>query len=496
MANTIYYPNGNTSSPSGTPASNNTSTSYLNLLTNMLQTGLSVSNGDGAYCCPECTEGETKVYFLAGIPKAVQILTDLGYKQGDTLNCCLNISSSISTPAYQYFNDQFTYQCCPNNFSSCVNELTSKLGAACCNELQQIGIVEYGTLELTEGSPFCSILTNLLKVSPALSPGEICDIYKEILNTGIIIKCDGCNMTIEKGPDFGACFCYKITVPEGLGPYSATVNCQGIPVTHSNLTFGDYYYCSEIDPTVSSGVTFVKQADCALVPCTTPPPPCTCYEFVVQGLPAHPIPVQLSCNGVLTVENIGAGIHRFCSDSYPIVSGEVQINALGSCDSQPCVSPPPPQCACYTVNNSTLETCSYSYTDCNTNTVVLATIAAGHTDYFCAVVDSVGETCPIGNLIISELLNDCQSCTPPLPAPCTCYFVELEDPQNPGLAPVCSFDFINCEGVADSTSIFVSGHICSQTIPVALCRGLTINISVISDGDCNNPLVGCPPLPA
>lgn len=496
MANTIYYPNGNTSSTGGSPASNNTSTSFLNLLTNMLQTGLTISNGDGSYCCPTCEEGTQKVYFLASIPKAIQILNNLGYKTGDTLNCCLNISSVTSTPAYQYFNSLFTYQCCPNNFSSCVNELTSKLGASCCNDLQQLGIVEYGTLELTEESPFCSILNNLLKVTPALTHSELCAIYKEILETGFIIKCDGCNMTIEKAPDFPPCFCYKVTVPEGPSTtYSVSVSCEGIPVTYSNLTLGEYYYCSSIDPVVSPGITFEKLSDCALVPCTTPPPPCTCYEFVIQAPQAEPIPVTLSCQGQITVEYLNQGIHRFCSDSYPIVSPEVTINVLTDCESEPCVSPPPPNCGCYTVYNPNEEVCSFEYVDCNTNTILFQNIEADHTSYVCALAGSVVGTCPgEGALIINQIANDCLTCTPPPPLPCVCYEIHLTDPNFEGTAPTCSFEYTDCEGNLASTSIFVTGYICSQTIPVAICRGITVSITQVLLGDCNNPLVGCPPV--
>lgn len=495
MGNTIYYPNGNTSSTSGTPVSNNTSTSYVNLLINMLQTGLSISNGDGAYCCPECTEGETKIYFLASIPKAIQILNGLGYQQGDSLNCCLNISSSTSTPAFQYLNSLFKYQCCPNNFNECVNELTSKLGAACCNELQQIGIVEYGTLELTTTSPFCTILTNLLKVAPALSPKEICDVYKEILNTGIIFKCDGCNITIEKGPDFGTCYCYKVTVPIGITG-SVTSTCQGIPVIHSNLTTGDYYYCSELMPSASNpSITFEQLADCALVPCTSPPPPCICYEFTVLAPQPADIPVQLSCNGELTIELINQGVYRFCSDSYPIVSPEVQVTTLNDCESGPCISPPPPACGCYIVYNPTAETCSVEYTDCNANLNVLTTLAAGNTIYVCAIVNTVVGNCPTGSLVITQQPNNgCDLCVPPPPAPCVCYYIELSDPNNQGLAPTCIIDHTDCTGNPVSTSVFNTGYICSQTIPINTCKGINMNITVITLGDCNNSAVGCPPM--
>lgn len=498
MANTVYYPNGNTSSVGGNPASNNTSTSFLNLLINMLQTGLTISNGDGSYCCPECLEGTQRVYFLASIPKAIQILNNLGYQSGDTLDCCLNISSSTSTPAYQYLNSLFKYDCCPNNFSTCVNDLTKKLGADCCNELQQVGIVEYGTLELTETSPFCSILTNLLKVTPPLTDSELCAIYKEILDTGIVIKCDGCTMTVEKGPDFPPCFCYKISVPEVLEvSASVKVTCQGIPVTHTGLTFGDYYYCSSSTPIVSSGVTYTELADCALVPCTTPPPPCTCYEFVIQAPQSTPIPVQLSCNGQLTTEYLTQGVFRFCSDSYPIVSPEVVVTAINDCDSEPCLSPPRPNCACYSVYNPSIDiSCSYEYTDCANNSIIFTTIAPGQTFYFCAALNSViANTCvsPLP-LVITQIASDCTNCIAPTLPVCTCYSVNVSDPNNPGFPLTCSVDHTDCNGNPVTTLISTSGYICSQTVPVATCRGVVLTYTVISTGDCNNPLIGCPPI--
>lgn len=500
MGNTIYYPNGNTSSSSGGAASNNTSTSYLTLLTNMLQTGLSLSNGDGTYCCPDCTEGTNQVYFIASIPKAIQILNSLGYQQGDKLDCCLNISSSTSTSAYQYFNSLYTYDCCPNNFTACVNELTSKLGAACCNELQQLGIVEYGTLELTDTSPLCAILKNLLQVTPALTPEEICSVYKEILDQGIIITCDGCSSTIKKGPDFGTCYCYKITVPSTPGLIAnVTVNCQGIPVTYNNLSAGDYYHCSELTPVVSNmAITFEQLSDCSLVPCTSPPPPCICYEFVVQAPQPAPIPVSLSCNGQLTTEYLNQGIYRFCSDSYPVVSPEVVINVLNDCESEPCVTPPLPDCACYSVNNPNVSgSCSYEYIDCNTNLVQFTTIAAGQTFYFCAAVNSVvGLLCALPlPLVITQESNTCTTCVaPPPPAPaCICYYVELSDPNNEGLLAICSVGHTDCEGNPINTIITLNGYICSQTIPVVECRGISMTLTQILLGDCLNPAVGCPP---
>lgn len=503
MGNTIYYPSGNTSSSSGTPASNNNSTSYINLLTNMLQTGMSLSNGDGSYCCPTCIEKDgSKVYFIAGIPRAIQILTDLGYQLGDTLPCCTNISSVTSTAAYSYFNSLYTYECCPNNFTACVNELTSKLGAACCNELQQIGIVEYGTLDLTESSPFCFILTNLLKVTPTLTSEEICAIYKEILDIGIVIKCDGCTTTIEKGPDYGACFCYKITVPETAEfPVTIITSCQDIITDYKIQEIGDYYYCSSVDPLiVDPDVTFIKQSDCSLAPCVNPALPCICYEFAVDGVQIVPIPIEVTCQGQATTHYLTQGVYRFCSDTYPGGSPGITVTALNDCAQEPCVSPPPPSCKCYRVQNPNLDiACEYSYEDCNTNNITIVNILAGEIQFFCAKPNTVVPSgCSPLTLIISEYAPDCSNCVPPIPPtppiPCNCYQITMDYPGNPGILPTCTFDYTDCDGNAAQSIIVGTGYICSQVVPTGACKGANVAIQVIPAGDCTNPAIGCPPI--
>jgi len=492
---TIYYPNGNTSSTSGTPASNNNSTTYLNLLTNMLQTGLSISNGDGSYCCPECLEGTQKVYFLASLPKAMIILDTLGYQFGDKLNCCLNISSVTSSSSYANFTERYTYDCCTNNFSSCVNELTSKLGASCCNELQQIGIVEYGTLELTESSPFCSVLSNLLKVTPALSDEELCSIYKEILTEGIIIKCDGCNVTIEKGPPFPICYCYKITVPEFVGTKSVTVTCNGVTTPHTNLAIGDYYYCSESEPVVSNpAITYEQLADCSTVTCTNPPPPCICYEFVVTAPNLPPIPLQVTCQGQTTTYNLTQGVYRYCSDTYPVVSPEVIVNILQDCEAEPCVAPPPPDCSCYRIENSGGVACAFEYKDCLTNATTFENIQPDQVIYLCASTESTFTSVCTPALLVTEQATDCSSCILPAPIPCVCYQVAVEYPD-PELLASCLFNYTDCTGTPASVVITGSGYICSQTVPAPdACKGVIVTINQIIAGDCSNPAIGCPPI--
>lgn len=492
---TIYYPNGNTSSTSGTPASNNNSTTYLNLLTNMLQTGLSISNGDGSYCCPECLEGTERVYFLASLPKAMIILDTLGYQYGDKLNCCVNISSVTSSTAYTNFSERYTYDCCTNNFSSCVNELTSKLGAACCNELQQIGIVEYGTLELTESSPFCAVLANLLKVTPALTDEELCNIYKEILTEGIIIKCDGCNVTIEKGPPFPICYCYKITVPEFVGTKSVTVTCNGVTTPHTNLAIGDHYYCSESEPVVSNpAITYLQLADCSTVLCTNPPAPCTCYEFVIRAPNLAPIPLQVTCQGETANYSLTQGVHRYCSDTYPVVSPEVIVNILDDCDSEPCVAPPPLNCACYRIENAGVTTCSFEYKDCLTNATTFENIQVDQTIYLCASTESTFESECLSGLLVTQQSPDCSACLLPAPIPCVCYQVTVAYPTG-GYLAICDFDSTNCVGAPVVTQIAGSGYICSQTVPVpGQCKGVIVTINQILTGDCTDPAIGCPPI--
>jgi hypothetical protein len=461
----------------------------------MLQTGLSISNGDGSYCCPECLEGTQKVYFLASLPKAMIILDTLGYQFGDKLNCCLNISSVTSSSSYINFTERYTYDCCTNNFSSCVNELTSKLGASCCNELQQIGIVEYGTLELTESSPFCSVLSNLLKVTPALSDEELCSIYKEILTEGIIIKCDGCNVTIEKGPHFPICYCYKITVPEFVGTKSVTVTCNGVTTPHTNLAIGDYYYCSESEPVVSNpAITYEQLADCSTVTCTNPPPPCICYEFVVTAPNLPPIPLQVTCQGQTTTYNLTQGVYRYCSDTYPVVSPEVIVNILQDCEAEPCIRPTPPDCSCYRIENSGGVACAFEYKDCLTNATTFGNIQPDQVIYLCASTESTFTSDCTPALVITEQATDCSTCIAPAPIPCVCYQVAVEYPD-PELLASCLFNYTDCTGTPASVVITGSGYICSQTVPVPdKCRGLIVTINQILTGDCTDPAIGCPPI--
>jgi hypothetical protein len=238
----------------------------------------------------------------------------------------------------------------------------------------------------------------------------------------------------------------------------------------------------------------LQLADCSTVTCTNPPPPCTCYEFVITAPNLAPIPLQVTCQGQTTNYLLNQGVYRYCSDTYPVVSPEVIVNILDDCDSEPCVSPPPLNCACYRIENGGTAPCEFTYKDCLTNTTIFENIQVEQVLYLCAPTPSTFVSACLSDLLITQQSADCSACISPAPIACICYQVTVAY-DTPGFVASCDFNSINCAGVAVVTSISGSGYICSQTVPVPdKCRGLIVTINQILTGDCTDAAIGCPPI--
>lgn len=164
-------------------------------LVEVLTSGISISNNKD-YCCPDCING----FYYLGSSQNLQSLLNV---QSNLRICCIEHYASISewkkltevlkNLGYPNIN------CCDTDFSEAAqNWLTASTtanGLFYLEDLINAGIIEVSSFNGYSG---LSILFDFLKLNhPELQPEDYLNILGVIINLGLIIKCDGCNMTIS-----------------------------------------------------------------------------------------------------------------------------------------------------------------------------------------------------------------------------------------------------------------------------------------------------------
>jgi hypothetical protein len=186
-------------------------------LDTVLDAGISITSSSN-FCCPDC-DSKNGFYFLGtayrfndlieinglgntlpyGVPEATPFNKNLKYR------CCVNYQLPMEIRG-DYFNqfkptesqieDNIIYDktptCCSNDFVSSIQELVKLTGAD--DTVIQNGLVEASTFG---GKSGLGIMLNFLKtISPALSKLELSAFFIQLFQRGIVVKCDGCDMTI------------------------------------------------------------------------------------------------------------------------------------------------------------------------------------------------------------------------------------------------------------------------------------------------------------
>ena len=180
----------------------------------VLANGITIS-GSSNYCCPDC-EDPNGFYFLGGYNPYFEIMDSKQMTVGPISNrhpsnivypCCVN--STMPDVIKQSYADDFAIEnilqpgayildkrpaCCDNDFTAIVDRLLYETSS---------DLLINSTTGLFEASSFngvsgITILLDFLNsLSPAVSKTYKTNIFNTIINRGIYIKCDGCDMVIN-----------------------------------------------------------------------------------------------------------------------------------------------------------------------------------------------------------------------------------------------------------------------------------------------------------
>lgn len=165
----------------------------LDLTTALIETltaGVSISNNKNL-CCPDCKNG---VYFLGGAENFITLQQTL--LNSKTRICCLEHASSVQTWLTVLEATQNQYGCCNTDFNEAVQQWFSASSSTSVNfyldDILEIGVLESSSFNGYSG---LGILFNYLQLThPELTSEDYLNILGVIVNLGIVIQCDGCEM--------------------------------------------------------------------------------------------------------------------------------------------------------------------------------------------------------------------------------------------------------------------------------------------------------------
>jgi len=165
----------------------------LDVTTALIETltdGISISNNKNL-CCPDCKNG---VYFLGGAQNFIDLYADLSLTT--TRICCLEHATTIETWLRVLEATQDQYPCCNTDFNEAIQQWFDASSSSSANfyldDLFQIGILESSPFNGYSG---LGILFNYLQLNhPELTAEDYLNILGVIVNLGLVIQCNGCEM--------------------------------------------------------------------------------------------------------------------------------------------------------------------------------------------------------------------------------------------------------------------------------------------------------------
>jgi hypothetical protein len=163
----------------------------LDVTTALIETlaaGVSISNNKNL-CCPDCKNG---VYFLGGAEQFLQLFN------AGTKICCLEHASTIETWLKVLEATQNQYKCCNTEFNEAIQQWFNASSSTSANfyldDILEIGVLESSSFNGYSG---LGILFNYLQLNhPELTAEDYLNILGVIVNLGIVIQCNDCEMII------------------------------------------------------------------------------------------------------------------------------------------------------------------------------------------------------------------------------------------------------------------------------------------------------------
>jgi hypothetical protein len=156
----------------------------------ILNSGITISNNKD-YCCPDCKNG---VYFL-GSPEVFIELKD--FLVDDTKICC--IEHYTTADAWIRYLKDLNIKCCNTDFSETINNWINASSTTSnyfyLDALTELGLVESSSFNSYSG---LGILFDFLQLNfPELTSEDYLNVLGVIMNLGVVIECNGCEMFIS-----------------------------------------------------------------------------------------------------------------------------------------------------------------------------------------------------------------------------------------------------------------------------------------------------------
>jgi hypothetical protein len=159
------------------------------VLSDVLTGGISISNNKNL-CCPDCKNG---IYFLGGAENFINL-----YNTTTTRICCLEHASAVETRLTVIEATGNKYGCCNTDFNEAFQQWFDASSSSSANfyldDLVELGILESSSFNGYSG---LGILFNYLQLNhPELTPENYLNILSVIVNLGLVIQCNGCEIVI------------------------------------------------------------------------------------------------------------------------------------------------------------------------------------------------------------------------------------------------------------------------------------------------------------
>jgi hypothetical protein len=173
----------------------------LDVTTALIETlsgGISISNNKNL-CCPDCKNG---IYYLGGADNFLMVQQFL---LGSKIRiCCLEHATTIETWLKVLEATQDQYPCCNTDFNEAIQQWFDASSSSSANfyldDLFQIGILESSSFNGYSG---LGILFNYLQLNhPELTAEDYLNILGVIVNLGLVIQCNGCEMIMASSETY------------------------------------------------------------------------------------------------------------------------------------------------------------------------------------------------------------------------------------------------------------------------------------------------------
>ena len=163
-------------------------------LVEVLLSGISISNNKN-FCCPDCANG---IYFLGSAEGFVDLYNAL---DGSTTRiCCVEHASTVETWIEVEEVTGGEIPCCKTDFSDAFEQWTNAANSSSANfyldDILALGVIESSSFNGYSG---LGILFNYLQLNhPELTGEDYLNILGVIVNLGLVIQCDGCEMVMAQ----------------------------------------------------------------------------------------------------------------------------------------------------------------------------------------------------------------------------------------------------------------------------------------------------------